>query len=345
MYYIRVFLCQVPPRISPDPAKQQRETLRAHPCDFRRYSLSRLDRPGLCAGHDGFMSAHLTHRRAVILMLVSVAGFTANILLARLLGELQAANAWLISVARFVVGLLIVMTVYRADFRPANLWSNPQLIKRGLLGALGVYLTYLCVIKLGAGRATFIGNTYVIWGALLAAWLLRERLQLRTLLGSFATLIGLGLLTNIFSTTTGPGLYDLIAIVAAVNSAYVVVTIRQLHGTEHSSTIFAAQCAYGLVVCTVPAVTTYEPISLLAWGVLVLASLTAGIAQLAMTRAFRDLAVAEGSLLQMLVPLGVAAGGWAFFQEKFTLLEMAGAALILAGTALTVARPKAGTVG
>ena len=50
-------------------------------------------------------------------------------------------------------------------------------LERGVLGGIGVYLTYLTVVKLGAGRATFISNTYVVWGALLAAWLLKEALH------------------------------------------------------------------------------------------------------------------------------------------------------------------------
>src|ERR1035437_1526968 len=123
------------------------------------------------------MSAHLTHRRALWLMLASAACFTTNVLLVRALGEMHAANIWLVSVARFVVGLVIIQTVYRREFQPHHLYQNRKLIERGLIGGFGVYLTYLCVVKLGAGRATFIGNTYVIWGALLAAWMLREKLR------------------------------------------------------------------------------------------------------------------------------------------------------------------------
>ena len=57
-----------------------------------------------------------------------------------------------------------------------------------------------------------------------------------------------------------------------------------------------------------------------------------------MTRGFRELPVAEGSLLQMLVPLGIALGGAAFFGERFTPHELIGAALILGGTAFTAVR-------
>ncbi|OHE84721.1 MAG: hypothetical protein A3G75_11475 [Verrucomicrobia bacterium RIFCSPLOWO2_12_FULL_64_8] len=271
-------------------------------------------------------------------MLASTACFTANVLLVRALGAMGAANIWLVSVARFVVGLGLIAAIYWCEFQPAHLFRSRKLAERGLVGGIGVYLTYLTVVHLGAGRAIFINNTYVIWGALLAAWMLREKLRPAVLVGGVAALAGLALLTNIFATNSRPGIYDLVAVISALASAWVVVTIRQLHATEHTSTIFAAQCSYGLLICGAPAVLSFQPLAATAWMVMLLASLTAGAGQLAMTRAFRDLPVAEGSLLQMLVPLGTAAGGIMFFGERFTPHEAAGAALILAGTTYTAVR-------
>ena len=68
------------------------------------------------------------------------------------------------------------------------------------------------------------------------------------------------------------------------------------------------------------------------------AALSAGLGQITMTRAFRDLPVGEGSLLQILVPLGIALGGVVFFGERFAAYEMVGAAMILVGTVLPAAR-------
>jgi drug/metabolite transporter (DMT)-like permease len=276
--------------------------------------------------------------RGVALMLASAGCFTANVLLVRELGEMHASNVWLVSCARFVIGLGLVMAFYRDEFQPRHLVTSGKLILRGVAGGIGVYVTYLTIVKLGAGRATFIGNTYVVWGALLAHWMLKERLHPGVVGGGLAAVAGLGLLTNVFSSTGHPGLYDFLAFSAAWISAYVVVTIRQLHATEHTATIFAAQCAYGLVICVVPGVLTYEPVSPAAWGIILLASVCAGTGQLTMTRSFRDLPVAEGSLLQMLVPLGTATGGILFFGERFAGHEIAGAALIFAGTAFTMLR-------
>lgn len=271
-------------------------------------------------------------------MLLSAAAFTANVLLVRALNDLHFANIWLVSCARFVVGLLVVAIVYRREWQPRHLVTRGKLIERGLSGGIGVYLTYLCVVRLGAGRATFINNTYVIWGALLAAWVLKEKLRPSLLVGGGLALAGLALLTNVFGHGAAPGLYDGLAVLSALISAYVVVTIRQLHATEHSSTIFAAQCFYGLLLCGGPALMQFAPITPLGLGVTLVASICAAVGQLTMTRAFRDLPVAEGSLLQMLVPLGIAVGGVTFFHEHFTPHELIGAALILGGTAFTARR-------
>lgn len=271
-------------------------------------------------------------------MLFSAVCFTANVLLVRALSDGGGGNIWLVSCARFVVGLIVVAALYRREWRPVHLVTNPKLIERGLVGGSGVYLTYLAVVKDGAGRAIFINNTYVVWGALLAAWLLRERLRPAVIGGSVVALAGLGLLTNVFSAFAHPGVYDGVAVLSAWLSGYVVVTIRQLHATEHSATIFSAQCVYGLLVCAGPAVWHAGAITPAAALLLLLASLSAAGGQLAMTRAFRDLPVAEGSLLQMLVPLGTALGGFAFFGERFAPHELVGAALILVGTAFTAWR-------
>jgi drug/metabolite transporter (DMT)-like permease len=285
-------------------------------------------------------SAH--HPRGVALMFASAAAFTANVLLIRALGEMATVNVWLVTCARFVVGLGMIVAVYWKEFEPRHLFRRRKLAERGLIGATGVYIYYVTIVHLGAGRATFIGNTYVVWGALLAAWVLKERLRPAVIVGSVAALVGLALLTNVIATGARPGLYDLLAVVGALLSAYVVVTIRQLHATEHTATIFAAQCVYGLLLCAGPAVAHPQALSVGAGLLILLASLCAGAGQLMMTHAFRDLPVAEGSLIQVVGTLGTAAGGIVFFHERFTGPELVGAALVLAGTvypAWQTARP------
>jgi drug/metabolite transporter (DMT)-like permease len=253
-----------------------------------------------------------SHRASLLLMLGSAACFIANVLLIRALGTFTHASLWVVTSSRFVVGLLIVSTLYRREFKPAHLLTNRKLIERGLLGGVCTLGFYYTVTRLGAGRATFINNTYVVWAGLFAVWALRERLRPALVIGATATLLGLGLLTNPFAGGSHTGVFDFIALLNAFGSAWIVVTIRKLQAREHSSTIFAAQCAFGLLICGGPALGSLPAISPAAWCVLIIASICAGAGQLLMTRAYRDLSVAEGSLLQMPVPLGIAAGGTVF---------------------------------
>jgi drug/metabolite transporter (DMT)-like permease len=271
-------------------------------------------------------------------MLLSALCFVANALIIRALGAVQAVDVWLLACVRFVVGLGLIMAVFRVGpeaFQPRNLYRHRRLIWRGVVGGLGVYSYYLSVVHLGAGRATFINNTYVAMGAVLAVVMLGERFRPVLAIGGAMALAGLALITNIFSTGAHITIYDGVAIGSALASAYVVVTIRQLHAEgEHTSTIFAAQCAYGLLICGGPALAHWAPHAPLAWILMVVGALCAGSGQIFMTHAFRDLPVGEGSLLQMLVPLGIAVGGAGFFHEHFQVYELIGAALILVGSAL-----------
>jgi len=231
--------------------------------------------------------------------------------------------------------LVIVLTLYRREFQPSHLVTNRKLIERGLLGGLCTLGFYYTVTTLGAGRATFINNTYVIWAGLFAVFALREHLRPSLLISAVVTLLGLAFLTNPLASGNHTGFNDFIAFLNALGSAWIVVTIRQLHAREHSSTIFAAQCVFGLLLCVVPAIATVSALPPAAWLILTIASTCAAAGKLLMTHAFRDLSVTEGSLLQMLVPLGIALGGVIFFSEHFTALELLGGALILAGTAVS----------
>jgi drug/metabolite transporter (DMT)-like permease len=170
-------------------------------------------------------------------------------------------------------------------------------------------------------------------------WVLKEPFRPSLAIGSVAALAGLALLTNAFAAGFHTSLYDGLAVLTAIASAYIVITIRLLHQDgEHTTTIFAAQCVYGLLICAGPAISDGLALDGRTWALMLLAGVCAAIGQLAMTRAFRDVPVAEGSLIQILVPVGIAIGGVVFFHEHFTVHEVVGAALIVAGTLFATPR-------
>ena len=184
-------------------------------------------------------------------MLASTACFTANVLIIRALGAVEAVDVWTISLVRFVAGIGLLLAAYRRETRYRRVFCKPQLMLRGLVGGIAVCGYHPTILHLGAGLATFIGNTYVILAALMAVFMLGNGSDC-LVLGGVAALAGLALLTDAFGSGKHSALYGAVAVLTAVASAYVVITIRQLHATENSATIFSAQCVYGLLVCLLP---------------------------------------------------------------------------------------------
>jgi drug/metabolite transporter (DMT)-like permease len=267
-------------------------------------------------------------------MLLAAACFVANVLLIRALGRI-GTDVWIISALRFATGLAICVALHRRTLDVRALATKPRLILRGLVGSAGTYGFYLTIVHLGAGRAVFLNSTYVILAALLAVIVLGEPFRRPLALGAIAAVLGLGLLTGAIFGLVRVGFYDGIALAVALASAWIIVAIRQLHREGVSTaTIFAAQCVYGLLLCA-PFLILHSVLPGPGACVgLVCAGLCAGAGQLAMTAAYRHLAVAEGALIQTLVPLGIAAGGVLFFGESLGWTDLAGGLLIVAGSVL-----------
>lgn len=275
-------------------------------------------------------------------MLLSLAGFTGMALLVRHLGAERGVSAWWALFFRAAAGMAVVWAVFapggRVSLRRAL--CGRLLVTRGVIGALGTAAYYLTLPVLGAGKATLIGNTWAVWAALLAAFMLGERLTLRRLAGILLAVAGVALLTGLqggdFSSV---GAYECIALAGAFAAALVVVVIRQLTLTETSGTIFASQCIYAGAL-SLPFLFTLPVPGGVDIALLAAAALMAALGQLAMTEGFRYLPVSTGGAFQILLPLVLTLAGVLFFDEPFTLAQVAGAACILSGCHLTVAAKK-----
>lgn len=275
-------------------------------------------------------------------MLLSLAGFTGMALLVRHLGAERGVSAWWALFFRAVAGMAVVWAVFapggRVSLRRAI--CGRLLVTRGVIGALGTAAYYITLPVLGAGKATLIGNTWAVWAALLAAFMLGERLTLRRLAGILLAVAGVALLTGLqggdFSSV---GAYEGIALAGAFAAALVVVVIRQLTLTETSGTIFASQCVYAGAL-SLPFLFTLPVPGGVDIALLAAAALLAALGQLAMTEGFRYLPVSTGGAFQIMLPLVLTLAGVLFFDEPFTLAQVAGAACILSGGHLTVSEKK-----
>lgn len=290
------------------------------------------------------MSTHTTElqhhpRRGTLWMLVSLTCFTGNALLLKVLASERHVDPWMALTFRAGLGLLITIVLFAPSgtLKLRSSFQNWLLASRGVLGALGTAAYYITIGPLGAGKATLIGNTWTVFSAIMAAFVLHERLGRMKLGGIFFAICGLALLTGMTpGALTTFGRHEMIALAGSLMAAAVVVVIRQLTRTESSATIFASQCVYGLMLGLPVALAHFTPLRWGDVGLLTAAATCATFGQLAMTEGFRFLSVAAGGAFQVLVPLLITLCSIGLFAEPFSAPQAIGAVLVLWGSFQTV---------
>jgi drug/metabolite transporter (DMT)-like permease len=267
--------------------------------------------------------------------------FSVMSLLVKLAGS-RLPNAEIVAV-RAIITLLLSCIGIRLSRIPPWGSNRPLLIKRGLVGFLGLYAFYYAVVHMPLADATVIQNTNPIFAALLAAWWLREGLRTREFVAMAVSLGGVVLIARpSFLFGEGAALSPALVLVSlggAVCSAAAYVLVRKLRTTE-SPLVVVFYFALVSVFCAVP-------IALLRglvwptpaeWGLLVGVGLATQFGQVFLTKGLhleRAGLATTVSYLQIVFAIG---WGWMFFAERPGLATWSGAALVV-GSAVMLLRP------
>ncbi len=273
-------------------------------------------------------------RRGIIVMLLSVTCFSVNTLLLRYLsGDEKGIGSEVPLLFRAAVGLVIVLCFFRGR-RPTAVkpvFTNRLLILRGMTGLLGTAAYYWTVPRMGAGPATIICNTYVIFASVIAVLALGERLTTKRFLWLALSFVGIVLLVGPDASVGGMtfGFVEMVALLGAIMAAWSVILVRRLVADYSIGTIYLAQCVWifvPLLFVAGPDVVGLSPSDV---GLLLLAGTAAGYGQLAMNEGYRCLSVSTGASMQMLWPVATTVGGMLLFDERFAFMQLVGAILIL----------------
>jgi drug/metabolite transporter (DMT)-like permease len=267
-------------------------------------------------------------------MLASVVLFSINTLLIRAISQhFPAADGWIASLFRGVVGMVVVIALHGGGrgLRMDRLFASRLVAIRGIVGGLAIIIFYVTIVKLGAARAVILNLTYPVFGSVIAAVWLKEKLSRSSVAWMIAGLCGLVVFLSDDGKLFHPSPYDLLALLGAASAGWVIVIIRRLRHEEHPATIFASQALYSLLIAS-PAVVKLPQLPPIAWLGLIAAAIVVAIAQLQMTRAYQTMSVAKGSSIQMLLPIITGIGGFLFVGETFHPLEILGAILTLLAT-------------
>jgi drug/metabolite transporter (DMT)-like permease len=267
--------------------------------------------------------------RGVLFMTASAFGFSVMGLLVKIASQRLPTGE--IVFARAVVTLALSYVMVRRAALP--LWGNAwrPLVFRGLLGFGGLTGYYLAIARLPLADATTIQNATPLLTAVLAWWLLDERIGRSTAIAIACGVIGVTLIVH----PSGAGLDPIgvgVALGAVVCSSIAYVTVRKLARTENPLVIvfyFPLVATPLALPWVIVSFVMPQPID---WLLLTAIGVTTQIGQvfltkgLALERAGRAssisyLQVALAMLWQLLV-----------FGEAPTPWTIAGASLILGGT-------------
>lgn len=272
--------------------------------------------------------------RSVMLMLASVVLFSVNTLVVRAVSlHTPAADGWVAALFRGIVGLALVFILHGwgRGLQMDRLFASRLVALRGVIGGLAIIVFYITIVKLGAARAVILNLTYPVFGSIIAAVWLKEKLSRAAVFWMIVGLGGLAVFLSDDGKLLHPSKYDLLAIAGAAAAGWVVVIIRRLRHEEHPATIYASQALYSLVIAS-PAAVKIPHFPASAWIGLAFAAIVVTYGQLVMTRAYQTMSVARGSSIQMLLPIMTGIGGFFWFGESFHTMEILGGVLTLLAT-------------
>ena len=252
-------------------------------------------------------------------------------------------GAYKLTFFRFVIGLGLIAAAAMSGKARLVFVNKKLLLLRGLIGGTAVFITLLCITKLGLGKGVIMISSYPIFGSIISAIFLKERLRLFNIGTILTAMVGIYFIAydeqNGFSLMVF-GRYELLAVFGAVLAGFAVTIIRKLHDTDSSLAIYFSQCLVGMWLLIGPALGSEESVDFK--GVFILLGLGGSITigQLLMTEGFKYVPVKIGSLLMMLETVLCYVAGVAIFREPLTWSSLLGSVLVIGACTVVLLRRK-----
>lgn len=269
--------------------------------------------------------------KGVFWMLSSALLFAANTLLIRAASlAAPGADGLQATLFRGALGIFLLLVFYSRGrgFSPKRMFANRLVVMRGLIGAFGIVTFYITITELDAGRAIVINLTYPMFGTVIAALWLKEKVSMMTWVWLVVAMVGLVIFLSDENMRLAPSFYDLVGLAGALAAGWVVVIIRKLRNQEHPATIYGAQASCSLLM-GLPFLGDTMNLPFAGWGLLSIGAVIVTFAQLLMTSAYQRLSIAKGASLQMSLPIFTALGAFFLFGERFEIHELFGALVVL----------------
>ncbi|MBD0831991.1 DMT family transporter [Aestuariibaculum sediminum] len=211
---------------------------------------------------------------------------------------------------------------------------NTLLILRSVVGASSMLLFFMSVKYLSIGTAVSLRYTAPIFAAIMAVFLLRERVKPLQWLFFALSFIGVIVLKGLDAHISGKGL--ILVLIAAVLSGLVYVIISKIGNREHPAVIVNYFMVIATVLGGVLSINNWISPKGTEWLFLGALGVFGYLGQIYMTKAFQIASTNIVAPLKYIEVVFTATIGVMFFQEVYTLWNLLGIALIIGGLLLNV---------
>jgi len=269
--------------------------------------------------------------RLLLLAAIWGASFLFNRIAAPTLGPVLTAE-----LRTVIAGIALLAWFAIIGFDPEwRRWWRQYLV----LGVLTSGLPFLCwayaALSLTAGLMAVLNATSPMWGALLAALLLGERLSRRRAAGLLIGIVGVALVTRPTTDAELPYAAIAAALAAAfcygLSGAYIT---RWARGAPSRGMAVGTQLVAGVLL--IPLIPLWPPAAaptpLVAVSILALGLVCGAIAYLLYFRLIADLGATGALTVTYLIPVFGVLWGALFLGEALSASMLAGGALVILGT-------------
>ncbi len=272
-------------------------------------------------------------------MLVSALGFALMAACVKLVAQ-HGIPLLEIVAARSLVSLVIsYIDVRRKGLSP---WGTQRalLAARGVIGALALICVYYAVTTLPLAEATLLQYMHPVFTALLGLFLLREGIQLSTVICILLSIAGLVVMVEPGALSDAspalPWFNVSIALLGAFGSSVAYVIVRRLSPHEDASVIILY---FPLVALPLSLVLLGDDFVMPGAGslaLLLLVGIFTQVGQLGLTHAMRWETAGKAAAYSYAQVIFAVALGWAIFHEVPSPWTWLGGALIVSGALLNL---------
>lgn len=246
----------------------------------------------------------------------------------------------------FAIPVILIWLAQRGKLKSGLKTKNPMgHVWRGLFGTTAMGLTFTGLGLLPLPEVTAIGFATPIFTVILAAVLLGEQIRLIRVTAVAMGLVGVMIIlwprfTNIGTMEQTATIGALLILMATMVRSLVQIHIRQLVQNEDTAAIvfYFSATASILALFTLPF--GWVMPDLQTFGLLVLAGLIGGVAQILITSAYRFGSASMLAPYDYTSMLFAIVLGYVFFAELPTMMMLAGAALVISAGALVIWRER-----